>query len=108
MVLRNSCLFKFSLFVDEVTIIVSLSSENEVLRSENNLLNTRYQQLLALSSDTDKAISKKYGVFHRIGGFAKRVTFLIDRDGVVRHIWDKVKITGHVEEIIAKIEALNL
>ena len=34
-----------------------VAAENNMLHSENNLLNTRYQHLLALSSDTDKAIA---------------------------------------------------
>jgi len=61
-----------------------------------------------LVADVDKVITKKYGVLRSIGGFAERVTFLIDRKGVLRHIWPKVNVTGHVDEVIAKIEELKL
>ena len=30
-----------------------------------------------------------------------RATFLIDGKGIVRNIWRKVKVPGHVEEVLA-------
>jgi peroxiredoxin Q/BCP len=36
----------------------------------------------------------------------ERATFLIDKDGVVRHIWRKVKVAGHVEEVLAAVKEL--
>ena len=35
-----------------------------------------------------------------------RATFLIDKDGVVRKIWHKVKVKGHVDEVREALEAL--
>jgi peroxiredoxin Q/BCP len=61
-----------------------------------------------LIADSDKSIVKLYGVQQAMIGVAKRVTFLIDRKGVIRHIWPQVKVSGHVDEIIAKIEELKL
>ncbi len=61
-----------------------------------------------LIADADKKIVDLYGVKTRGTGTAKRVTFLIDRDGIIRFVWPKVSVTGHVDEILAKIEELNL
>jgi thioredoxin-dependent peroxiredoxin len=36
-----------------------------------------------------------------------RSTFLIDGKGVVRQIWRKVKVPGHVEQVIAALKALD-
>ncbi|MEL6794850.1 MAG: peroxiredoxin, partial [Pseudomonadota bacterium] len=36
----------------------------------------------------------------------ERATFLIDGDGVVREIWRKVKVKGHVAAVRAAVEAL--
>jgi peroxiredoxin Q/BCP len=33
--------------------------------------------------------------------------FLIDREGVLREEWRKVKVDGHVEEVLAAVKALN-
>ena len=61
-----------------------------------------------LIADSDKSIVKLYGVQHAMVGVAKRVTFLIDRNGVIRYIWPQVEVSGHVDEIITKIEELKL
>jgi len=36
--------------------------------------------------DTDKAVAKAYGVLSFTRLFANRVTFVIDKDGIIRHI----------------------
>jgi peroxiredoxin Q/BCP len=38
-------------------------------------------------SDPEKATAKTYGVLNFTRLFANRVTFIIDKDGVVRHIY---------------------
>lgn len=61
-----------------------------------------------LIADVDKTIVKLYGVQKAAIGIAKRVTFLIDREGIIRHVWPQVKVSGHVDQIITKIEELGL
>ncbi|MFX0168946.1 MAG: peroxiredoxin [Candidatus Hodarchaeota archaeon] len=61
-----------------------------------------------LVADADKTIVKLYGVQKAAIGIAKRVTFLIDREGIIRHVWPQVKVSGHVDQIITKIEELGL
>jgi peroxiredoxin Q/BCP len=39
-----------------------------------------------LLSDTEKEVAKAYGVLSFTRLFANRVTFVIDRDGIIRHI----------------------
>ncbi|HEX3034565.1 MAG TPA: hypothetical protein VHT73_05430 [Thermodesulfobacteriota bacterium] len=41
-------------------------------------------------------------------GSAKRVTFLIDKSGVIRHIWQKVDTTRHSDEVKEKVRELGL
>ena len=36
----------------------------------------------------------------------ERATFLIDAKGVVRNVWRKVKVPGHVEAVLAAVKAL--
>ncbi len=38
----------------------------------------------------------------------ERSTFLIDRDGILRQEWRKVKVKGHVDEVLAATQALNI
>ena len=61
-----------------------------------------------LLSDRDAAIGKAFGVA-RLGGWLppRRVTFVIDRDGVVRHvIASEFNADKHVDEALAAVRAL--
>jgi peroxiredoxin len=39
-----------------------------------------------LLSDFQRTVSKTYGVLNERYGFANRTTFVIDKDGIIRHI----------------------
>lgn len=60
-----------------------------------------------LVADPDRKIIEAYGVK---GPFstARRVTFLIDKEGVIRHIWPRVSPKGHSREVIEKTKELGL
>jgi len=36
----------------------------------------------------------------------ERATFLIGRDGKIAEVWDKVKVPGHAEAVLAAAQAL--
>ena len=36
----------------------------------------------------------------------KRMTFLIDADGIVKKVWPKVKVAGHAAEVLAALDEL--
>jgi peroxiredoxin Q/BCP len=65
-----------------------------------------------LASDTAGAVTERYGVWVEKSMYGRkymgidRSTFLIDRDGVVRGIWRKVKVTGHVAQVLKAVQAL--
>ena len=53
-----------------------------------------------LLCDTDKVVAKAYGVLSFTRLFANRVTFVIDKDGIIRHIdegSDAIDPTGAVQ-----------
>ena len=60
-----------------------------------------------LVSDREKKIVELYGVRSKFGS-ARRVTFLIDGRGRIRHVWNKVKTSAHAEEIAEKVKELGL
>lgn len=60
-----------------------------------------------LVADPDKKIVESYGVKGSFGT-ARRVTFLIDRNGIIRHIWPKVSPRGHGAEVLEKAKELGL
>ncbi len=55
-----------------------------------------------LVADEDKSISKLYGVLNERGR-ARRVTFVIDENGIIKHIFTKVNVKAHTDEILQVI-----
>jgi peroxiredoxin Q/BCP len=74
----------------------------------------KYGLSFPLLSDTDTTVSQLYGVWKERNMYGKkfmgvnRETFLIDKEGVVRKIWPKVKADGHADEVLQTIESLGL
>lgn len=60
-----------------------------------------------LLSDTDGAVRKAYGVPATLGLLPGRMTFVIDRDGVIRHIFNsQLRAARHVEEALGILRQL--
>jgi Peroxiredoxin len=66
----------------------------------------KYGLPFILGADNSKEIAKKYGVLGL--ATAKRVTFIIDKDGKVVYTFDKVKPKGHAQEVLEKLRELKL
>lgn len=66
-----------------------------------------------LISDKDEALCQLFDVIKLKKLYGKeylgvdRSTFLIDKEGVLRHEWRGVKVPGHVEAVLEKAQALN-
>jgi peroxiredoxin Q/BCP len=74
----------------------------------------KYGLSFPLLSDTDTTVSQSYGVWKEKNMYGKkymgvnRETFLIDKEGVVRKVWSKVKADQHAQEVLDTIESLGL
>lgn len=53
--------------------------------------------------DPEKNIINLYGAKKVTGVTAQRSTFLIDPEGRVAHVWPKVKVDGHAEDVARTI-----
>jgi len=68
---------------------------------------------ITLISDVKKELQKSYGVWDLKKFMGRefmgtiRTTFLIDSKGKIRRIWDKVKVKGHVEEVLEEVKNLE-
>ena len=66
-----------------------------------------------LLSDKDEALCQLFDVIKLKKLYGKeylgvdRSTFLIDKDGVLRHEWRGVKVPGHVEAVLEQARALH-
>ena len=92
--------------VDELTkrsaVVIGVSTDgvesHERFAANNELT-------FPLLADPDGKIAKAYGVLRETGR-AARATFLIGRDGTILHSWPKVSITGHADDVVARLDEL--
>ena len=65
-----------------------------------------------LLADPENQVTKAYGVYKKKSLYGRefmgieRTTFIIDRDGVIRKVFPKVKVNGHTEEVLAALKEL--
>jgi peroxiredoxin Q/BCP len=67
---------------------------------------TKYQFPFELLSDTNGKVCELYDVIKEKNLYGKQVrgiersTFLIDKNGILRQEWRKVKVDGHIDELL--------
>jgi peroxiredoxin Q/BCP len=67
---------------------------------------------IRLVSDTDLKVVKRYGLWAEKSMFGRkfmgveRATFLIGTDGRIARIWRKVRVKGHVDQVLEAVRAL--
>jgi peroxiredoxin Q/BCP len=82
------------------------------LKSHQNFI-TKQALTFPLLSDPDCALLKPLGAFGKKVMYGKEVegilrsTFLVDPQGIVRHVWPKVSVKGHVQDVIDTLAKLR-
>mgnify|MGYP003344463214 CR=1 FL=1 len=72
----------------------------------------KYELPFELVADTDEALCQLFDVIKDKNMYGKKVrgversTFLVDASGVLRQEWRKVKVDGHVAQVLAAVEKL--
>ena len=72
----------------------------------------KYDLKVRLLSDADGSACEAFGTWVEKNMYGRkymgieRATFLIDRDGVVKRAWRKVKVPGHAQEVLEAARAL--
>ena len=91
------------------TLILGISRDS--LKTHENF-KAKHNFPFDLLSDSDETACRLYDVIKEKNMYGKKVmgiersTFLIDREGILRHEWRKVKVAGHVEEVLEAIHSL--
>ena len=73
---------------------------------------SKYDLKCILGSDVDVKICSKFGVWVEKSMYGKkymgiqRSTFLINIEGKIQHVWNKVKVPGHAEEVLGVVKGL--
>ncbi len=97
-------------FLQTDTDIIGISADT-VKRHENFI--AKHDLNMPLGADPELETLKAYGVWAEKSMYGRkymgivRSTFLIDRNGEIAEIWSKVKVKGHVEDVLAVSKALD-
>jgi len=95
-------------FEDAGAIIVG-ASKDSVTRHDKFV--AKHDLPFALVSDEEGTLCEDYGVwkFKKLYGREylgiERTTFVIDGNGTIKNVWRKVKVKGHVEDVLQTVRA---
>jgi peroxiredoxin Q/BCP len=91
-------------------VIVGVSKDSAASHAKFRL---KHDLTVELAADTTGEIVETYGAWVEKSMYGRkymgidRSTFLIDADGVVREVWRKVKVPGHIKSVLTAARALK-
>jgi len=97
------------LFREHNTEIIGVSRDS--LKAHENF-KAKQGFLFELLSDQDETLCRQFDVIHEKNMYGRKVrgivrsTFLIDKEGILRQEWRKVRVKGHVDEVLDAVRAL--
>jgi thioredoxin-dependent peroxiredoxin len=102
----ESCGFRdsYEAFVEAGAQVIGISGDSV---NSHQQFAVKYQLPFTLLSDTGNKVRKLYGVPATLGLLPGRVTYVIDKEGTVRHIFNsQLNFQGHIEESLKTLKSL--
>ena len=102
---REACDFRDHTAEFEAAKVVVLGVSTDGLESHQHF-KEKQKLPFPLLADEDAAVSKLFGVYKQKNLYGKkhlgieRTTFVIDKTGRVAQIWPKVKVDGHIQDVL--------
>ncbi len=108
---QEACDFRdiFPKFQKSEAIVIGVSPDS--VEKHKKFLE-KYDLPFILLSDEDKKVLEKYGVWQEKNMYGRkymgvvRTTIIIDKKGIIRKIYSKVKVKGHVEKVFSDLNEL--
>lgn len=100
----EACSFRdhFQDFVDAGAVVIGVSQDSN---EKHRAFAEHHRLPFILVSDSDKTLQKAYGVPRTLGLLPGRVTFVIDKEGVVRHTFNsQLNAKKHVSEALKMVK----
>ncbi len=97
---KQACSFRDaqSQYQGKDIVILGVSADDEV---SHQAFTQKYNLNFPLLADSDKSLIKAFDVDG--GGYAKRVTYVIDPSGKITHVDSAVNTTTHASDILAAL-----
>ena len=109
---KQACEFRdeLSAFANAGVKVIGVSPDSVARHSR---FTEKYDLNFTLLSDSDKELAQAYGVYKLKKNYGReymgieRSTFLLDGSGGVLREWRKVRVAGHVPEVLAVVRSIN-
>lgn len=101
----ESCAFRdsYEVFTDAGAEVIGISADSP---QSHQQFAQKYNLPFTLLSDTDNRVRKLFGVPSTLFVLPGRVTYIIDKEGIVRHIFDSMlDFKAHVTESLNTIKS---
>lgn len=91
-------------------VVVGVSKDTA---AKHGKFRAKHALTVELGSDADSDVIERYGAWVQKKLYGReymgidRSTFLIDGEGVIRRIWRKVKVPGHVQQVLEAARTLR-
>ncbi len=97
---KQACSFRDSIdqYKSKDVVILGVSADDEL---SHQAFTQKFNLNFPLLADTDKILIKAYDVDG--GGYAKRVTYVIDGDGKIAHVDNAVNTSTHAGDILSAL-----
>ncbi len=108
----SGCTAEACAFRDNYDVIAGLDAEVLGVSSDSQASHTGFAQAYRLPfpllSDRGGAVRKLFGVPATLGLLPGRVTYVIDKQGVIRHIFtSQINVERHIAEALATLRQLS-
>jgi len=99
---KQACSFRdsYSEYEGKDVAVLGVSMDDE---TSHKAFKEKFSLPFPLIVDTDGAIAKAFDV--EGGGYAKRVTFVIDGDGTITKVYDSINTETHASDVLAGMAA---
>ena len=101
---------KAKAFAAAKTTVVGVSRDSV---AKHDKFAAKHGLTVILASDEDGKVCERYGVWTEKTLYGRkfmgieRSTFLVDEKGRIAHVWRKVRVPGHVEDVLKEIKGLG-
>ncbi|WP_044304513.1 peroxiredoxin [Richelia intracellularis] len=95
---KQACSFRDAIekYKNKNVVILGVSSDDE---DSHKVFTQKYNLTFPLLADTEQKLIKAYDVDG--GGYAKRVTYIIDGNGKIIHVDSSVNTSTHASDVLA-------
>ena len=92
-------------------IVIGISKDNIKKQAK---FREKYNLTCELGADFENNVCEQFGVWIEKSMYGRkymgiqRATFLTNEKGIITNVWEKVKVPGHADEVLAAVEKINM